>query len=282
MTTEVATENKELSPFAHAKGMVGKYAQGMIDDKRAQQFMTTMTLMARRDDNFAQCTPDSIIASMVACVALDIMPNTPEQLAYIIPYNNKRTGKKDAQFQIGYKGMVELAYRSGQIKAINSELVFPEDEFEILLGTERVLHHKPDFTIDRTKAENITHVYATAKLSNGENVFEVMSLSELKKIKDSAQAKSTLSPWNTWEESMIKKTAVKRLLKLLPQSSTDNRINQAAMIDSLAEAGKLSYKDGQFVSQENEAPELTPEQQEAIKQESADLAAKLLEGGEIV
>lgn len=276
------SEQKKLTPFQQATVQVGKYAKSMADDKRSQQFMATMALMAQKEPKIADATPQSLMTALMACVSLDLMPNTPEQFAYVIPYNNKRNGSIEAQFQIGYKGMVELAYRTGQIKAINAELVFPQDDFEVLLGTERVLRHKPDYSIDRTKFNDITHVYATAKLANGETVFEVLPVSDLKKIKDSAKASSTASPWATWPESMAKKTAVKRLLKLLPQSAEDNRLVVAAEIDSLAEAGKLTItEDGQV----GEAPalvepELTDEQKAEVKSEAEALADKLSEGVE--
>lgn len=227
--------NAALETIQDAANMVRKYATGLINDKRAQQFAFQLAIMTKdpkNGDNLKRCTPESVLASMMACVHLDLMPNTSEQYAYIIPYGSV------AQFQLGYKGLVELAYRSGVIKAVNAELVFKEDVFEVDLGMDRKLVHRPSYTVaDRTSYQNAVAVYATAKLNNGEFVFEVLTKADLEKVKNSSKAASN-GPWKDWPEAMAKKTAVKRLLKLLPSSTSDNRFKQAAEWDSKGEAGK--------------------------------------------
>lgn len=224
-----------LETINDAANMVRKYATGLINSKRAQQFAFQLSIMTKDPKNghkIVNCTPESVLAAMMACVHLDIMPNTSEQYAYIIPYGNT------AQFQLGYKGLVELAYRSGVVKSVNAELVFAEDAFEVELGTERRLIHRPSFAVhDRTNYAQATHVYATAKLNNGEFVFEVLTKPELEKVRKSSKAAND-GPWRDWPEAMAKKTAVKRLLKLLPSSTTDNRFKIAAEWDSRGEAGK--------------------------------------------
>lgn len=243
------TESTAITPFKHSAELVAQYSKNLVSTDRAKQFVTTLVLMAKDQPKLAICTPESIVAAMMACVHLDILPNTPEHLAYIIPYSSQ--GGVKAQFQIGYRGMVELAYRSGQIKSIAAELVFPEDTFKVELGTKRKLVHKPDYSINRTKAERITHVYATAEMNNGNVLFEVLSMADLKKVQKTTKAHSTDSPWASWFDQMAKKTAIKRLLKYLPASRIDNRLAYAAQYDSLAEVGKLAVKeDGDIVEQE--------------------------------
>lgn len=278
--TEDATTTA-MTPLKQSASLVAQYAKAITNDKRAQQFAATVSMIARKDPKIAECHPDSLVAAMMACVHLDIMPNTPEQLAYIIPYNNRRLNRMEAQFQVGYKGMIELAYRTGQIKSIHAELVFKEDEFDIELGSERVLKHKPDFGIDRTDLTKATHIYATAKLTNGETTFEVMSRSELSKVRETVKANTSDGPWATWGEMMAKKTVIKRLLKTLPQSATDNRLSYAAQYDSLAEVGKLRVnQQGEIIEGKIIVAEKTDEEKQAIKDEAGNKAAELLNENE--
>jgi len=225
-------------------------------DERGQQFASALVTASEKNPKIKSCTPESILSAMMACISINLVPETPAQFAYLIPYGNR------IQFQIGYKGLIELAYRSGQIESINAELVFgeayqklddgtelkiPADVFEHKLGTERGIVHQPNMNRDRTKFEEVTMVYATARLKNGTTVFEVMNISEIDKIRESAKAKSTDSPWNTWWDQMAKKTVIKRLCKYLPSSTEDNRLQEAIMYDNWAEAGKLKYENDRLI-----------------------------------
>lgn len=221
---------------------IEKYARNLIgSDDRAKEFFVQVAIMGRRDPNIANCSPDSFIAAMMACVHLDLMPNTPEQLAYIIPYG------KQAQFQIGYKGLLRLAYRSGEIRRVSAELVYEGDMFDYVLGMEPRLEHTPSLDVDRTDTKLITHAYAIIKLANGEILITVMTRKELDKIKDFAKASSTDAPWNKWYAEQARKTVLKRALKLAPTSIEDNRLTLATQYDSWAEARKLKFANGEIV-----------------------------------
>lgn len=262
---------KELPALAKTAQMVGEYSKRLVGDEKAQQFVATLLLMAKNQPKIAASTPESLGAAMMACVHLDLMPNTPAQYAFVIPYLNGKTKKYESQFQIGYKGLVELAYRSGQIKSISAEVVFPTDKFKVELGTKRKLTHVPDFNIDRTDSRKVTHVYATVTLLTGEVVFEVMGRSELDKVQKTAKAASSDAPWASWWVEMAKKTVVKRILKLLPSSSTDQRLSLAAAADSWAQGGKLALNNGELVP-------LTPDEEE---DEQADTPEEEKKGADI-
>lgn len=234
--------DKALTPLQEAASLVATYAARLLNDKRAQQFYAQVSLMAKQDSKIATCTKDSILSAMMACVHLDLMPNTPQQHAFVIPYNNKRNGTVELQFQLGYKGLLVLAERSGQVKKIEAELVFEGDRFTYALGLDRKLNHRPSMDVDRTDYKLVKAAYATITLSNGEVVFDVMGRKELDKIQESAKAQATDAPWKKWPEAMAKKTVVKRALKLIPSSTEDSRLEYAALYDSWAEAGKLQAK----------------------------------------
>lgn len=234
-----------LTPVRKIQSDVVKYATALFDKERATEFATRVALIARDNEklrNAMEKNPDSFLSAYMASVSLNLMPNTPEQDAHIIPYGDY------VQFQPGYPGLIKLARRSGEIKTINAELVFDGDYFDVVLGTERRIEHKPDFDVDRTNYSKVTHAYATALLTNGEVVFEVLTRKELDKVKASAKAKSTDAPWTTWPEAMAKKTALKRLTKVLPK---DDTLARAVAMDSLAEAGKLKLdKEGNVIDGE--------------------------------
>jgi recombination protein RecT len=231
VTHQPASVTDRITSIDVAQKMVLKYASKLVQDDRAQQFYTQVMLMMRNNPVLAKCDAQSVFTAMMACVHLDLMPNTPEGYAYIIPYGQQ------AQFQLGYKGLCELAYRSGVIKYINAELVFPQDSFEVELGTERTMTHKPNYAVDRTDYNKCNFVYATAKLSNGETVFEVMNKQDVERTRKTSKAGMS-GPWKDWPDQMAKKTVVKRLLKLLPSSNADNRFKLAAEWDSTIEGGK--------------------------------------------
>lgn len=250
----VAISNMDI-----ADQMVLKYATTLINSEAAAEFQTRMKLIQRLNPKLAQVSPQSLFMAMMACVHLRLMPNTTEQLAHIIPYGN------EAQFQIGYKGLAELAYRTGNVVKIDQEVVFKGDEFDWSLGLDRKLTHKPNAGVDRTKYENVVAAYATVKLKDGEILFEVVTKPELDKIKNSAKASGPGTPWATWPAEMAKKTATKRLAKLLPTSKEDNRIKIATELDSLQEAGKrltIDAETGEISAADKNA--VNPETEQAI------------------
>jgi recombination protein RecT len=248
-TSGNAKSDRALADLRDAGEMVQKYAHNLLGKERAQQFATHIAIMAQKEPKIRNAKPESVVAAMMACVHLNLMPNTPEGLAYIIPYGN------EIQFQVGYKGLLKLAQRSGQIKSLNAELIFEGDEWDVDLGTERKLTHKPNFDVDRTDYSKVTHAYMSAVLINGEKVFEIMTRKELDKIKDSSKAKSTDTPWHKWPAEMAKKSVVKRGTKLLPSSDEDTRLQYAAVFDSWGEAGKLNFRDGEIIEGEAVAAE---------------------------
>ena len=245
--TPPAITNMEM-----ANQMVLKYATNLINSEAAAEFQTRMKLIQRLNPKLASVTPQSLFMAMMACVHLRLMPNTTEQLAFIIPYGN------EAQFQIGYKGLAELAYRTGNVVKIDQEAVFEGDDFSWSLGLHRSLSHKPNPKVDRTKYENVIATYATAQLTDGTILFEVVTKVELDKIKAFAKAKVPDAPWNQWPVEQAKKTATKRLGKLMPKSSEDNRFKVAAEIDSIQEAGKRLVIDAETGEIFGEDPNAIP------------------------
>lgn len=238
---QLAKAANKLETLTDVANMVNQYGVRLVGKERALEFATYVSILAKQNAKIMQCEPVSVLKGMMACVRLDMLPNTPEQYVALIPYGN------ELQFQVMYRGLAQLVYNTGVVNKIDAQLVFPEDEWSIEEGTERKLVHKwtaDSLKINRTTADNALFVYATGILNTGEKAFQVMTQSEVKQIKDqSVKAIKDDTPWKKWPAEQYKKTVVKRFCKLLPKSSIDNRLAFALQADNLAEAGKLNLSE---------------------------------------
>lgn len=178
----------------------------------AERFTRMALTAVSSNPKLADCTPKSFMGALMQAAQLGLEPNTPLGQAYLIPYRNK--GVMEVQYQTGYKGLIELAHRSGQFKNIEAHTVFENDEFEYEYGLEPKLVHKPALK-DRG---GIIAFYAVFTLVNGGFGFEVMSKEDVDAHakKYSQGFNSSYSPWKTSYESMAKKTVLKQLLKYAP------------------------------------------------------------------
>src|SRR6185437_10169902 len=144
----------------------------------------------------------------------------------------------------GYRGMIDLARRSGQIMSIESRAVYAKDKFEVVLGLDSNIVHQPAW--DEEDRGPLTFVYAVAKLKDGGIQFDVMSRKEIERIRNSSSGyrvaervakkynKDPDSPWHTHFDEQAKKTVVRRLFKYLPVSI---EIQRAVGLDEQAEIG---------------------------------------------
>ena len=174
---------------------------------------TRMVLTAMNTNpELQECTPVSFLGAMMQAAQLGLEPNTPLGQAYLVPYRNK--GRLEAQFQIGYKGLIDLAYRSGEITDIAAHEVHENDIFEYELGLTPKLRHIPALT-NRGK---VILYYAVFHTKSGGYGFEVMSTEDIQEHakKFSRTAASKFSPWTVNFDEMAKKTVVKKVLKYAP------------------------------------------------------------------
>ena len=162
----------------------------------------------------ADCDRNSFLGGLMQAAQLGLEPNTPLGQAYLIPFKNNKKGITECQFQVGYKGMIDLAYRSGDVKTIQAYCVYENDHFEYELGLEPKLVHKPA----KSNRGSLEYVYALFKLKNDGYGFEVMSVEDvMNHAKRYSQAfGSSYSPWKTNFDEMAKKTVLKKALKYAP------------------------------------------------------------------
>ena len=216
-TTAVAKKNKKPTMMDFIKASEKQITKALPSAITPERFTRICMTAVTQNPDLGLCTPQSFAGAMLTAAQLGLEPNTPLGQAYLIPYNNGRTGTKECQFQVGYRGLIELAHRSGDLQSIEAHIVYENDEFEYELGLDPVLKHKPAME----NRGNIEWVYAVYKLKSGGFGFEVMSVEDINKHRDkySQAARRGFSPWNdTWEE-MAKKTVIKRVLKYAPMKS---------------------------------------------------------------
>ena len=175
-----------------------------------------------RTPKLLECNPVSLLNAFMECSQLGLECGGVLGQAYLVPYSNKvkREGQPDrwemsAQFILGYRGMIALARRSGEIASIEANVVREGDRFEERKGTDPMLLHVPNR--DTTEVKPLRLVYAIARLTSGETVTEVMSRADVDKIRARSKSKDN-GPWVSDYDEMARKTVVRRLFKYLPVS----------------------------------------------------------------
>lgn len=181
----------------------------------------------RANPDLMKCSSASFLGSVLSAAQLGLEPNTPLGHAYLIPYKGTCT------LQLGYRGMMDLARRSGEVTSLYAHVVRKGDKFTVKLGLEQTIEHVPSED-ERRDEQPMTHVYAVAKLKSGEPVFVVLTRGQVDKFRARSMAGKS-GPWVTDYEAMAIKTAVRRLFTWLPQSA---EMARAVAVDEAPETGK--------------------------------------------
>lgn len=162
-----------------------------------------------------ECTPQSFLGAMMTAAQLGLEPNTPLGQAYLLPYVNRKKGCTECQFQLGYKGLIDLAYRSGEVSIIQAHTVRENDEFTYELGLDPKLHHVP---ANANRGRAIAY-YAMFKTKDGGYGFQVMTIDEINSHARTYSKSFSSGPWQTNFDEMAKKTVLKKVLKYAPLKS---------------------------------------------------------------
>ena len=141
--------NKQLAASTNPQGLKDFVVKYQSEISKAlpkvgitpERFTRLMLSALSATPQLMECTPKSFLGAMMTCAQMGMEPNTPLGQAYVLPYKNK--GNLEAQFQLGYKGLIDLAYRSGEVEVIQSHVVYENDEFSCEYGLEPKLTHKP-------------------------------------------------------------------------------------------------------------------------------------------
>lgn len=192
----------------------------LTPDRFARIIMTTI----RSNPKLLECSIESLMGAAMQSAQLGLDPSIPGH-AYFVPFRKKIKGKNgepdrwimEVQFIAGYKGLLDLIRRSGQILTIQAQCVFSNDVFEFEYGWESKLRHVPNFQ-NRGK---FVGVYCYGITKDGGQYFEFMTLADVNAVREKSKAKDD-GPWsipfsNDWLQ-MARKTAIRRISNYLPMS----------------------------------------------------------------
>jgi recombination protein RecT len=207
------------------------------------RMVRVVTTSIRKNPELTNCNPQSLFGAIVQTSQLGLEPDNGLGHAYLVPFRNKHKKTKDVQLIIGYRGFIDLAWRSQKVIGIDAEVVYSNDQFHYSRGLNPTLEHVPSEGDDRGER---THAYCIIHMKDGGTVWRVLTRRDVMAAKEfSAAAKS--GPWVTHEDDMWRKTAVRAVMKYAPLSID---IQQAVGVDEQSEVGRFDTSkviDGDFM-----------------------------------
>ena len=229
-TTAVAkretTQMQKMTGLLQSEGMLKQLRMACTRAVTPERIARIALTELRRTPKLQSCSQESFLGALMQCAQLGLEPG-PMGLAYLIPYGN------ECQFQIGYKGLINLMWRSKMISSIQAEVVYEGDHFEHANGIPPLLKHV--VSESRPEGAKPTHVYCVIGTTSGGWIFRVMTHGEVEEIRTKySQVKRADSPWKTSWDEMACKTVMKRTAKRAPVSS---EVQTAVALDDLADVG---------------------------------------------
>lgn len=212
---QVAKNNGQKTLQDYMKVMEGQIKRALPSVITPERFSRMVLTALSSTPKLKQCTPQSFIGAMMTAAQLGVEPNTALGQAYLLPYDNRRKGVTECQFQLGYKGLIDLAYRSGEVSIIQAHEVYENDDFDYELGMEPRLRHIPA----RANRGKVICYYAMFKTKDGGYGFDVMSIEDVQAHAKKYSKAYGSGPWQTNFDEMAKKTVLKKVLKYAPLKS---------------------------------------------------------------
>ena len=213
----VTEKKKEKTIYDIIEAGKAQFAAALPKHLNSDRFTRIAITCVRQNPKLAACSVPSLLGSLMTVAQLGLEPGVLGQ-CYLIPFNNSKLGTTECQLQLGYKGMIELLRRTGQLSDIYAYPVYSNDEFNIEYGLERKLTHKPAFTNPAGRGD-VVGFYSVAILKDGTRAFEYMTKDEIIKHEEKyRKGKYKNDIWNKNFEEMAMKTVTKKMLKWLPIS----------------------------------------------------------------
>ncbi len=222
--------------------MKGEIQNALPSYLPVDKFVRTALTAINSNPKLAECTQQSLLAAIMNSAQLGLEFNTPLGESYLIPYENKRKGITTVNFQIGYQGLLKLAYNTGQFKRITAREVRTNEDFTINYGTGEI-SHKPCLTGDSGEVMGYYAIYQTK--DGGQDVFYMSKKdAESYGIKFSKSYNYNDSPWQTNFDSMAKKSCLIQVLKYAPKAIESQGLTQAITFDNASFKDSVKGSDG--------------------------------------
>ncbi len=213
-----------------------------------------------RNPALMECTPVSVIRATIQAAQMGFDVSGLGGKCYLVPYKNPDTGQKEAQLQYGYRGLEELARRTGQIAAIYTREVYGHEDFEYVDGLQQVLVHRPTGPVKDD--DPVVGAYAVAVWSNSFRQAEVMNRRQIEAVRLTSKVPNGPA-WAGHYSEMAKKTVIRRLCKRLPDSV---ELARALDAEERMELGKAPHIDIEVLP---EAPAPVKSHTEAVREKVA-------------
>lgn len=234
--------NGQIVPFAKKvqdfrgalEQLKPQLAMALPTHVKADRILRILMTTVQRTPKLLDCTRETLFGAIMQASQLGLEPDGVLGQAYLVPYNNRKKGTVECQLIPGYKGLIKLAYQSGEVVSIRARVVREKDKFSYAYGLNERLEHEPHRGAD---AGALVAVYAVAKTKgDSEPQFLVMEKHEVDEVRDRSRA-SNDGPWVTDYPEMAKKTVLRRLCKLLPASVEKDNLAKALQLAEAEEAG---------------------------------------------
>ncbi|NFL76695.1 recombinase RecT [Clostridium sporogenes] len=246
-----ATQNIQLTP---QKKMQSALEKMLPEIKKAvgktmtpERFSRIALSLFNGNPQFWQADTTSFLSALMQSAQCGLEPNTVLGEAYVIPYKNNKQGITEVNFQVGYKGILKMAFNTGEYEAIYAHEVRKGDEFEYEYGLHKTLVHKPA----DIPSDEVTHYYAVYKLKNGGFDFVVWSKERVehhaREFSKNYTYKGNVNKNSVWFknfDSMAKKTVLLDVLKYAPKSV---EMAKALDLDYKAEAKEEKLSNFNYV-----------------------------------
>lgn len=270
--TALATrrENGDVAqnPLAdEIRKMEKQFQLAMPKGAEAVQLVRDALTLLRTTAKLSECESTSVLGGLMTCAQLGLRPGVLGQ-AWLLPFWDRKSQSRKAQLVIGYQGLIELAYRTGQVASVYARTVYDGELFDVDYGVANSLVHKPN--LDGDTGEPVAY-YAVVKYVNNGYGFFVMPHRQMERHRDrhaTARSKDgrVVGPWVDHFEGMAHKTVLRQLAKWMPKSvelATALQVDEGVRLDisgDPAEATQHDVWDGEILDPEpepNEQPATT-------------------------
>ena len=209
---DYTVDPKDIKSLVTSDAAKRQFAMALPKHITVDRFLRVALTAFNKTPKLMGCTGESLTSCLMSCSELGLEPDGRK--AHLIPYWNSKAKKYICTLIVDYKGLVDIARRSGEIADIHADVVCENDKFEYSFGTNGQLRHVPAF-IDRGE---VIAAYSFVRLKDGSSSYEVMNKGEIEAIQKRSKA-ATSGPWVTDWNEMAKKTVFRRHSKWLPVSA---------------------------------------------------------------
>lgn len=212
----------------------------------SQRFMRIALSEVRKNPQLSKCSIQSVAGAVMQSAMLGLEPGLHGH-AYLVPRWNGKTQTLDAEFQIGYKGYMDLGHRTGKIAYITAEVVYEDDYFDFQFGSEQKLVHKPNIESEKYgDPEYANKYYVFIKFKDASEQFKVITrkqaIKRMQKHAPKNKAGAIVGPWVSDFNSMALKTVIRDGFKTVQISSEfQENISRDETITTDPEMTKKTY-----------------------------------------